>query len=75
MSRPIFIISFKDENKKENIMTVVCCVCNKVKTKKGWVKQHIDESEELSHGYCPKCAIKLRLEIEQLKNIKLYKTA
>ena len=37
-------------------MTTVCCVCNKTKGVKGWIKRRKPSNEgRLSHGYCPDC--------------------
>ena len=38
-----------------NVLKTVCCVCQRKKTKKGWVKRAVKQSKELSHGYCPEC--------------------
>ncbi len=56
-------------------MVTVCCVCNKLKTEAGWVDQDYDETQEISHGYCPICALKLRVEIEALRSMKLQDIA
>ncbi len=46
-------------------MTVVCCVCNRVKRGSAWVVETPDEDHLASHGYCPRCAATARLEIHR----------
>jgi hypothetical protein len=46
-------------------MTVVCCVCNRVKRGAGWVVETLEEAPLASHGYCPRCAATARLEIHR----------
>ncbi|MBU0482579.1 MAG: hypothetical protein KKG47_15920 [Proteobacteria bacterium] len=36
-------------------MEIICCVCNRKKSAKGWIKQFPDRNKVQSHGYCPKC--------------------
>lgn len=50
-------------------MVTVCCVCNKSKTNDGWINTNIEESETLSHGYCPHCANQVRKEINEYKRL------
>lgn len=56
-------------------MVTICCVCNRLKTESGWTEMDFDDTEEVSHGYCPICAIKLRMEIEALRSMKLQDIA
>lgn len=36
-------------------MRMICCMCHKTKSPKGWVREFKPQNAELSHGYCPKC--------------------
>lgn len=47
-------------------MKMICCVCHKTKSQKGWdwVKQSISQTRNLSHGYCPDCYRKTIRRIE-----------
>lgn len=53
-------------------MKTVCCVCQKTKNKKGWGKQSITESKELSHGYCPDCYQEIIQTIRSKVNGKFH---
>jgi len=50
-------------------MTTVCCVCQRTKSGKRWVKKQKAKDEgRTSHGYCPECyeATMARLQIDHL---------
>ncbi len=36
-------------------MQTVCCVCRRIKGKRGWLRGKGGAGEEVSHGYCPDC--------------------
>lgn len=36
-------------------MRTVCCVCQRLKGEKGWVRVAGVIASRLSHGYCPEC--------------------
>ncbi len=36
-------------------MQVICCVCQKTKSRNLWRKKAADPGTKLSHGYCPHC--------------------
>ena len=46
-------------------MRTVCCVCYKIKSEDGWVKQQKNRSRKLSHGYCPDCYRETMQRIER----------
>lgn len=51
---------------KKNNIIMKCCVCQRVKTDRGWDYQFIalDDSDVFSHGYCPVCYKKAIQDLE-----------
>jgi len=49
-------------------MVVQCCLCKRVRNGKLWAEPLPEEIVEgdISHGYCPACAAKAFLEVEEL---------
>ena len=47
-------------------MTVVCCVCRRVRHNGAWVEEEVPADELPSHGYCPECAAQARVELALL---------
>ncbi|MFQ6759260.1 MAG: hypothetical protein D9V46_01840 [Deltaproteobacteria bacterium] len=36
-------------------MQTVCCVCQKTKSRTGWIQGQSSKETRVSHGYCPDC--------------------
>lgn len=49
----------------QRAFTRICCLCNKIKSASGWVEQGDADASTLSHGYCPRCYLKV---IERIKS-------
>ncbi len=49
-------------------MVIQCCVCGRMRADGRWVKKddHSHAGQDVSHGYCPKCAHKAFNEIRML---------
>ncbi len=49
-------------------MKVQCCVCKRIRRKKRWVSAKEGEfaDQDISHGYCPKCAAEAFKQVRQL---------
>ncbi|MBU0731240.1 MAG: hypothetical protein KKE17_11850 [Proteobacteria bacterium] len=36
-------------------MTLICCLCQRIKCSGGWIEQVAPPGKNISHGYCPEC--------------------
>lgn len=45
-------------------MQIICCVCQKTKSHKGWTKQAAGSRAPHSHGYCPQCYQQILEKVE-----------
>lgn len=54
---------------QKNNIIMKCCVCERVKTDRGWNYRFmsLEENNVFSHGYCPSCYRRAidKLEIDQ----------
>jgi len=58
---------------KDDEQVVVCCVCSKLRIKQNgakiWIHAVAPGYSRLSHTYCPECAEKAMIEIEELGSV------
>lgn len=44
-------------------MTVICCKCKRIRTAEGWRQPVGELDSNVSHSYCPPCALEARIEL------------